>query len=141
MTAPYLIKVRNSQFTEFGSQPDKTTVILDATTGFPAKSRLGNDRRKTILMTRHYPDLGCRSDLSCRAGNLLQPIRNTTNIWILTRHQYGISALVFQTSFRRETSEIREISALFSSDSAPISLLMSTNHGKYNSQFSQELIR
>ena len=25
-------------------------------------------------------------------------------IWVVTRHQYGISALVFQTSFRGETS-------------------------------------
>ena len=33
-----------------------------------------------------------------------QPIRSTTQIWVVTRHQYGISALVSQTSFREETS-------------------------------------
>ena len=32
------------------------------------------------------------------------PIRSTTQIWVVTRHQYGISALVPQTSFRGETS-------------------------------------
>ena len=36
--------------------------------------------------------------------NLLHPIRRTTQIRVVTRHQYGISALVSQTSFRRETS-------------------------------------
>ena len=56
------------------------------------------------LMTRHYPDLGRASDRSCRVGNLIQPIRSTTQIWVMTRHQYGISALVSQASFGGETS-------------------------------------
>ena len=54
-------------------------------------------------MTRHCPDLGSASDWSCRVGNLIQPIRGTTQIWVLTRHQCGISALVSQTSFGGET--------------------------------------
>ena len=33
-----------------------------ATTGFTAKWRLRNERRSSILMTRHYPDLGSASD-------------------------------------------------------------------------------
>ena len=37
-------------------------------------------------------------------GNVTQPIRSATQIWVVTRHQYGISALVSQTSFREETS-------------------------------------
>ena len=37
------------------------------------------------------------------AENLLPPIRGTTQIWIVKRHQYGISALVSQTSFRGNT--------------------------------------
>ena len=32
-------------------------------------------------------------------GNLIQPIRSTTQILVVRRHQYGISALVSQTSF------------------------------------------
>ena len=46
-------------------------------------------------------DLG---DWSCLVGNLIQPIRSTTQIWVVTRHQYGTSALVSQTSFGGETS-------------------------------------
>ena len=54
-------------------------------------------------MTRRYPDLGSVSEWSQGVGSLLQPIRSTTQIWVMTRHQYGISALVSQTSFRGET--------------------------------------
>ena len=32
-----------------------------------------------------------------------QPIRSTTQIWVVTRHQYGISEVVSRTPFRRET--------------------------------------
>ena len=39
----------------------------------------------------------------CRMGNLIQLIRSTTQIWVVTRHQYGISALVSQPSFGEET--------------------------------------
>ena len=52
--------------------------------------------------TRHYPDLASASDWSCGVGNLFQPIISTPQIWIVTRHQYGISALISQTSFFEE---------------------------------------
>ena len=55
-------------------------------------------------MARHHPDMESASDWSCRVGNLIQPIRSTAQIWVVTRHQYGISALVSQTSFGEETS-------------------------------------
>ena len=58
----------------------------------------------SILMTRRYQDLGSASEWSCPMGNLIQPIRSTTQIWVMTRHQYGTSALVSQTSFGGETS-------------------------------------
>ena len=35
----------------------------------------------------------------------LPPIRSTTQIWAVTSHQYGISTLVPQTSFREETGD------------------------------------
>ena len=76
----------------------------DATTGFPAKWRLRNERRNSILMTRHYTDLGSASDWSRRVRNFIQPSRSTTQIRVVTRHQYGIAALVSETSFGRETS-------------------------------------
>ena len=76
-------------------------LFCDCTTGFPGKWLLRNGRRNCILITRHYPDFGCASDWSCRVENFLQPIRSTTQIWVVTRHQYGISAFVSQW-WRRE---------------------------------------
>ena len=50
------------------------------------------------------PTSGSTSDWSCSVGNLIQPFRTTTQILAATRHQYGISVLVSQTSFGGETS-------------------------------------
>ena len=82
----------------------KQPTFCAASTGFPAKWRLRNERGDSILLTRYYPDLGRVSDRSWRVGNSLQPIRSTTQTWLVTHHQYGFSALVSQTSFREETS-------------------------------------
>ena len=78
--------------------------ISPHTAGFPAKWRLRSKRRHSILMTCHYPDLGSASDWLKQISLAARPIRSTTQIWLVTRHQYGISALVPETSFRRETS-------------------------------------
>ena len=51
-------------------------------------------------MTRHYQDLGTVSDWLEQISHAVGPIRSTTQISVLTRHQYGISTLVSQTSFR-----------------------------------------
>ena len=82
----------------------KQPTFHDAITGLPAKWHLRNERRNSILMARHYPDLG-------RASVWLKQIshaarKSSTQIWIVTRHQYEISALISQTSFRGETSEM-----------------------------------
>ena len=74
----------------------------DTSLAFPSKWLLRNKPTNSILMTCHYPDLGSPPDWSCREGNLLQPIRNITQIWVVTRHQHGICTLVSQTSFRGE---------------------------------------
>ena len=79
----------------------KQQTYRDATTGFPAKWRLRNERRNSILMTPHYPDLGRPFDWSCHVRNFLQPIRSTTQISVVMLHQFRISALVSQTSFSR----------------------------------------
>ena len=77
----------------------KQPTFSDVATCTLAKRRLSNERRNSILMTRHYPDLGSASDwLKCQEISF-QPIRSTTLIWVVTRHQYGISALVTQMSF------------------------------------------
>ena len=82
-------------------------------------SRFGTKFHSGILQTEDEMDwkshLSCslgrlvnaylmRSGTSCCVGNLIQPIRSTTQIRVVTRHQYGISALVSETSFRGETS-------------------------------------
>ena len=51
-------------------------------------------------MTRHYPDLGSDSEWLKKISHSALPIRSTNQIWMVTRHQYGISAPVSQTSFR-----------------------------------------
>ena len=75
----------------------KQPTFGDATTGFPAKWRLRNEHRNSILMMHHYPDLGYAFDWSCGMGNLIQPITSTSQIWVVMRHQNGISVLVSQT--------------------------------------------
>ena len=56
-------------------------------------------------MTCHYPDPGSASEWSFPEGNLLQPVRSTTQTWVVTSPQYGISMLVSQTSFLGETRD------------------------------------
>ena len=55
-------------------------------------------------MTHHYPNLDSASDWLNQISQAARPIRSTTQIWVVTRHQYGISALPSQTSFGKETS-------------------------------------
>ena len=43
-----------------------------------------------MLMTRHYPDLGSASDWLNQVSYAARLIRSTTQIWVVTRHQYGI---------------------------------------------------
>ena len=54
-------------------------------------------------MTRHYPDLGSASVWFNQISHAARPIRSTTQIWVVTGDQYGISALVSQTPFGGET--------------------------------------
>ena len=61
--------------------------------------------RTLILMTCHYPELRCTSDRLKQVSLAARPIQSTTQIRVVTRHQYGISSLVPQTSFRGETSD------------------------------------
>ena len=53
-------------------------------------------------MTPHYPDLPSASDWLKQIPYAARPIRSTNQIWVVTRHQYRIFALVSQTSFRGE---------------------------------------
>ena len=52
-------------------------------------------------MTYHYRDLGSASDRLKENSLAAQPIRSTNKIWVVTRHQYGISELVNRRRFER----------------------------------------
>ena len=80
----------------------QTCIAWENSRRFPAKWRLRSKRRNSILMTRHYPDLSSASDfwLVVPRGKFY----STNQIWKVTRHQHGISALVSQTSFSGEIS-------------------------------------
>ena len=71
--------------------------------GFPAKLCLRNECRNSILMTHHYPDLTSACDWLNQISHAAWPIKSTTQIWVVI-HQCGISALISQMSFGRETS-------------------------------------
>ena len=93
---------RNADLNNNGLCPYLPSQLFTAV--FSSKRRLWNERRNSILMTRPYPDLGGASDW---LKENFKPIRSTTQIWVVTRqtrHQYGISVLISQTSFRGETS-------------------------------------
>ena len=55
----------------------------------------------TLRGQNHIPDLGSASD---GMQILLHLIRSSAHIWVVTCHQYGISAVVPQMSFRGESS-------------------------------------
>ena len=82
----------------------KQPTFGDATTSFPAKWRQRDESRNSILMMHHYPDLGSASDWLNQISHVARTIRSTTQIWVVTCHQYGISALVSQASFGGKTS-------------------------------------
>ena len=50
------------------------------------------------------PRSGSASDWLNQISHAARPVRSTAQIWLVTRHQYVISALVSQTSFGGETS-------------------------------------
>ena len=87
-------------FSTWLSGPTKQPPFCHVTSG-SSKWCLRNDCRNLILMMRHCPDLRSASDWLVEAN--FHPIRSTTQIWVVTSHQCGISASVSQTSFCRET--------------------------------------
>ena len=75
---------------------------------------LRNDWRNSILMMCQYSDLGWATDWLYYERNLLQPIRSTSQIWVVMRHQCGISEVFAQKSFHRKTSGVVIKCQLFS---------------------------
>ena len=72
----------------------KQLTFYDHTTGFPLKWLLSKDFRNSILMTHHYPDLASASDWLKQISRVVESISSPSQIWVLTRHQYGISSKV-----------------------------------------------
>ena len=91
-------------------------------------------------MTCYYLDLGSASDWSCPEGNLLQPIRSTNQIWVVKRHQYEISALFSQMSFRWEFGRKFFQTKLLSSLSHKICRLLSCTRACYGTAFNSFII-
>ena len=85
------------------SAPEKTADISRGHNWFSREMTSEEQARNSILMTRHYPDLSSASYWLKQIPLVARPIRSATQIWVVTRHQNGISALVPQTSFPRET--------------------------------------
>ena len=104
-----------SKFLKLHNHQRRMTFLMTTTYGFNRRhfatpsstvSRKGvweSSAEIPVLMTHHYPDLDSASDWLKQISKAGRPIRSTTQIWVVTRHQYGISALVSQTSFRGET--------------------------------------
>ena len=92
----------------------KLLTFVTPPSGFPTKWHLRNECRNSLLMMHHYTDLGSTSDWSCCKDNVLQLIRSTYQIRVVMHNQYGISELVPQTLFCRETSGGVVKSQLFS---------------------------
>jgi len=63
------------------------------------KQRKSREVATRALAKRRLSNERSASDWLKHAGISFQPIRSTTLIWVVTRHQYGISALFTQTSF------------------------------------------
>ena len=85
------------------SQPEKTINISRRHHWFPREMTSEKRAQKLHTMKRHCPDLVSTYNWPKQIFHAARPIRSTNQIWVVTRHQYGISALVC-TSFRRETS-------------------------------------
>ena len=95
-------------------QLEKTAEISRRQDWFPAKGRLRNERRNSILMTRHYTDLGGVSDWLKRISCAARQIRSTSQIRVVTRYEYGISPIVPETSFRGKTSgSVKNVGCFF----------------------------
>ena len=90
----------------FSSRLEKSLNSVNSFTLGRAKHS-GSDRK---CKYRYFPfsdplsDQGSASDWSCHLGNLFQPIRSTTQIWVVKCHQYGISVLISQMSFLKGNS-------------------------------------
>ena len=110
-TKPYPVWILSRHKIYLSKQP----TFRDTTTGSPANWRLRNQHRNSILTTCLYPDPCSTSGWMKQFSNQSEAL--TIQIWVMTRHWYGIS-LISQPSSRGETTIGVEKCRLFSQPSA-----------------------
>ena len=79
-------------------------------------------------MTCHYPDLGSAFDALKRNSLAFQPIRSTSFIWVVTRHQYGVSCTQSFTPWLADEI-VFEVKAVFDFDQFMLVIYPLTIHG------------
>ena len=72
---------------------------IHATTVFPKKWRLRNERGNSILMTCHYSDLGSASDWLKYISLEAQPMRIVTQIWLVRVISMGFLRSFLESHF------------------------------------------
>ena len=92
----------NDQVLNHNSSLRKQMTFRNANNGFLTKWCLRNERRNSILIMCHYPDLGSASDWLKQISQAAWLIRSSTQLWVVTHHQYAISVLFSQMSLRGE---------------------------------------
>ena len=77
----------------------KQPTIRDTTTGFPAKGCLRNERKNSIFMTCHYPDLSV-SDWLKQISHAVRPIRSvdkgsdTSSVWNFCARSFALKPVL-----------------------------------------------
>ena len=100
MANDFLIQIfQPIQVTQELIQPEKTADISRYHNWFNDEMTCEERAQNFHTDDASLPDLRGASEWWCLVQNLLQPIRGTTQIWEVTRHQYRISAIVSQMSF------------------------------------------
>ena len=75
-----------------------------------------------MLMMLHDLGLGAADLVVPLVKFASKPIRSSAQIWVVTRHQHGISVLLSQTSFHGETVRGVADCHLFSQATLPVQL-------------------
>ena len=118
---------------EYRRQPEKTADIWRRFHWFPRQMTSENRAQKFHTYEASLPDLGSTSDWLNLISHAARPIKSATQILVVTRHLYGISALVSQESFGGETSGNVPKCRLFSQAiSTTSSYLLYISRGPYH---------
>ena len=80
------------------------TLLASENSRHSATLPLVSRQMTSVLSEKRGQKFHTASDWLNQISHAARPIRSTTQIWVMTRHQCGISALVSQTSFGGETS-------------------------------------